>query len=147
MVEGVSDIHEGYIAVSACNRVLVECRPAVEGDMAVERGVEIVAVGHIFGGCVHLYRHVVEVLLPCYVGIMADEAVGGGPVIFPCRRDIEYVGTVAGGVILICHPHLRVGIIGCDGDVGLLFGQGDILLVGASCGKACRSEDKNEGTV
>lgn len=110
-VEGLLHIVHGQTG-TVTDGVVVLGHPAVYGGVAVERCIEIVAVGHV--GCyfVHFGAHTLTVSRVPHVGIVADASVVSLPVGFPRRDDVEDVGSCTVAVVLRHHPHGAVGVVG-----------------------------------
>ena len=115
VVKGVLHVDKSHLEVAAVYRVFVERGPRVECNVPVEGGIEVVAVGHVLGYPTYLDIHVGAVLGVRRVGVVRHDAVVGVPVIFPCRHDVEYIGTRT-GVVQDDVPHGAVGIRRLCGD-------------------------------
>ena len=84
--------------------------------MAVERSVEVVALGHVSRYGLQLATHVFAVALVVGIGIVAGLSVGRLPVELPRGGYIEDVSPQPRAVVLHGVPQRRVGIIRLRGN-------------------------------
>ena len=122
---------------AAADELLVESRPAFDGDMAIVGRIEIIALAHVVGYAGYLLVHVGAVLPVVDVGIVAHEPVVRRPVLLPGGDEVEHVRPLPRAGILPDEPHPGVRIIRSLGNM--------LRLPGAAAGREGRSRQHEAG--
>ena len=129
MVEGLADIiHRQTCPI--IDRVLVLRQERLDGRVTIERSEESVAWRHILFHLIDFQRpHALTMHRVPYIGIEAYAPIVRCPVLLPRRDHVEDVGARAVGVAVSRHPHRRIIVVWCLGDIFCLHTRRGVIMI------------------